>query len=71
MAKDDDMQTFRPRIITNGDKIRSMTDEQIAEMLDIYSLEKICDYCTEQGDPSCHHKCNKGILAWLKKEAEP
>lgn len=31
-GSENEMQTFRPRIITNGDRIRAMTDEQIAEI---------------------------------------
>lgn len=44
---------------TNGDRIRNMTDEELAEML----CNGICKYC---------HSYNKNcdILEWLKKEVE-
>lgn len=44
---------------TNADKIRSMTDEELAEML----CSGICKYC---------HSYNKDcdILEWLRKEVD-
>lgn len=57
MAMDDDMQTFRTRIVTNGDKIRQMTDEELAEMF--IRVSELPAYW------------KKSFLDWLKKEAEP
>ena len=56
--------------MTNGDKIRGMTDEELAEMLDIYDVEEVCEHCAHHGDLACHNKCYAGILAWLKQEVE-
>ena len=50
---------------TNADRIRKMTDEQLAEMLDIYDVDEICSYCAEI---ECTNECYKGILKWLKQE---
>lgn len=73
MAKDDDMQTFCRKIVTNGDRIRSMTDEELADFLDT-----ITDCCS-----AYYRKCEKcpmkfsditprcNISLWLKKEAGP
>lgn len=54
---------------TNGDRIRRMTDEEISEMLDIWDVEEVCEYCIYHVDLACHNKCYAGILAWLKQEA--
>ena len=50
-------QDFVPK--TNADRIRSMTDEELAEML----CSGTCKYC---------HSYNKDcdILEWLRKEVE-
>lgn len=53
---------------TNADRIRQMTDVELAEMLDIYDVEEVCEYCVYHGDLACHNKCYAGIHAWLKKE---
>lgn len=58
----DDMQTFRPKIVTNGDRIRAMDDKQLSEYLE--TLERramFTDSVTSSSD----------WLKWLKKEAEP
>ncbi|MBP0975398.1 MAG: hypothetical protein J6P20_04975 [Oscillospiraceae bacterium] len=63
-GSENEMQTFRPRIITNGDRIRAMTDEQLCDFM----AESICDrvdIC--KNDTPCQ-ECR---LEWLKKEAEP
>lgn len=47
---------------TNGDRIRSMTDEQLVEYLR-------CKSCICQNEPDCEHTdCRAGILAWLRKD---
>ena len=55
---------------TNADKIRGMTDEELAEMLDIYTVDEICQYCKYYGDLACNNRCYEGITAWLKQEAK-
>jgi hypothetical protein len=64
MAMDDDMQIFRTRIVTNGDKIRAMTDEELAEWLDEFGNCRCCaDIPTR-----CHMECCSGHMEWLKQE---
>lgn len=52
---------------TNGDRIRHLTDEELAEMLDIYDVDEICCYCSNQ---PCNNKCYNGIIEWLKQEVD-
>lgn len=53
--------------VTNGDKIRSMSDEELAEFIDSHvpCFEFcMCDHYI------CKEKCKEGIEKWLKSEAE-
>lgn len=53
--------------MTNGDKIRSMSDEELAEFIDSHvpCFEFcMCDHYI------CKEKCKEGIEKWLKSEAE-
>lgn len=59
---DDDMQTFRPRIITNGDKIRAMSDEELANKY----VDAICHM--HKNCPSIN--CIECALQWLKQEVQ-
>ena len=48
--------------MTNGDRIRQMTDEELADIMR-------CNQCIYQGMPECERNdCEYGILAWLKQE---
>ena len=76
MAMDDDMQTFARKVRTNGDKIRAMNDEQLAEFFDNIGEEGACALCqyNEPHSYICRRKnseCMTGIYEYLKKEAEP
>jgi hypothetical protein len=68
MAQDDDMQTFRRKAVTNGDRIRQMTDEELAEMVSM----KVCRIVKLDGKdcPKGFYfgKCDKCVIAWLKQE---
>lgn len=70
MALDDDMQTFRRNVVTNGDRIRQMSDEQIAE---IFTADAFCGKMNGEiatiSDCS-DRKCIDCVLQWLRKEAE-
>ena len=50
---------------TNADRIRAMSDEELAEFLGQYRFSDICDegcdHCTYHGD------CNKRLLDWLQQ----
>lgn len=48
--------------MTNGDRVRQMTDEELVEIL-------YCNQCTYQGMPECEpNDCNYGIMRQLKQE---
>lgn len=71
MASDDIMQTFRPRIITNGDRLRAMSNQQLARF-----LNTLTDRCAERECERCPigragEICNEHtICAWLIREAD-
>ena len=60
MSMDDDMQTFRRNVVTNGDRIRAMDDEQLAGYL--CSINN-CNTC-----PFASIDCKIG--EWLREEAQ-
>ena len=54
---------------TNADRIRNMTDEELAEFLD--KFDSTCGMCIHQG--KCYvmnSKCRDGFLQWLKSEVK-
>lgn len=50
--------------LTNGDRIRAMTDEELAEWFDLHGECNTCAYHPAQ----CKTECNEGHLKWLKQE---
>ena len=81
-------QNYNPKPIkpTNGDRIRSMSDESLAEVLmDLYDGNK-CKYCAYMKSGMCSLKprheeydeggwvededCIRGMIEYLKKEVE-
>ena len=57
-------EDFQPQ--TNADRIRSMSDEELATFL----MDNVdCKYCKMHG-PGCSVDCEKWMLDWLKKPAE-
>lgn len=54
---------FEPREITNADRIRSMSDEELAELLCSMTYCYECSYKN-----ACTH--DDGYLDWLKQPAE-
>lgn len=51
--------------MTNADRIRQMTDEELAMFLDEFDKCIVCQIvCTRE------YRCVKGITAWLKKEVK-
>lgn len=58
--------------ITNADRIRSMSDEELAELLDsvdnggirALDVDYPCDECTQKT------KCNECFIEWLQSEVE-
>ena len=61
---------FKPRIKTNADRIRSMSDEELAEFLE---LDRDCYGCIlkcqgHDGKPLSREACKLKVLDWLKEE---
>ena len=51
--------------ITNADRIRSMSDEELADFITDDMCGLIC------GDPlACEGQCKQKMLDWLKEEAK-
>jgi len=56
--------------MTNADKIRSMTDEQLAKWLGTFDID-ICKKCAMKNKPYCKKAmCIKQLQKWLKSEHE-
>lgn len=54
---------FIPKPITNADRIRAMSDEELAELLTDDLCELLC------GAPLvCEGQCKQKMLDWLKEE---
>ena len=53
------------KVITNGDKIRAMTNEEIANMI----KEGTCANCAYRQDDCTDITCEEGILEYLNQEA--
>ena len=51
--------------MTNGDRIRHMTDEELVSIVKFW-LE--CNNCPLQNDRGCDGNCELGTLKWLKQE---
>lgn len=54
--------------MTNGDEIRQMTNEELAELL----LWNVCTVCDGRGFKKCgdDKHCKKHVVKWLKQEGE-
>ena len=55
---------------SNADKIRSMSDEELAQMLTVGKGTFACFKCQEFGDGECSMKCGERCLEWLQQPAE-
>ena len=61
-----DMGGCKGRKLSNGDKIRAMSDEELAEWFDLHASEPL--WCVL---PEClDDECVKCILKWLKSPVE-
>ena len=55
-------------VLTNADRIRAMSDEELCDFLGQY---KFCDICEEGCDACLYHgDCDKRLMDWLKQPAE-
>lgn len=53
---------------TNADRIRNMTDEELADWI---NANNICEQCAYEPENVCMEEpCTNGILQWLRSEAE-
>ena len=67
MTEERRMKKRQPKKITNADRIRQMTDEELADW--ITDGHDICDMCQFS---TCRpeFECEKGVLEWLKQEVK-
>lgn len=54
--------------MTNADRIRKMTDEELGELLDDVS-DRFCSYCELDERDCATNDCRPYMTAWLKQEA--
>ena len=65
------------KVLTNADRIRAMTDEELGRFLECFGC---CHYCTEHeriGNEArfllgekCDEQCERHLLEWLQQSAE-
>lgn len=66
----DDFNRAQEKKATNGDRIRSMIDEELSEFINALT---VCDCCSYDGICSEYNnipKCRKGVLEWLQQPTE-
>lgn len=54
---------------TNGDRIRSMSDEELAKFIPDWSYTNACKL-SEEAYVDCNNECEKCVADWLKQEAD-
>ena len=55
--------------MTNGDRIRQMSNEELAKWLDKkFGFNIACDICVYDIKSECDYKCIAGIKAYLESE---
>ena len=65
-----DCSQYKPgRVLTNADRIRAMTDEELANFIPDWSYTKACK-CDEQEFIGCDNQCEKCVFEWLQQPAE-
>lgn len=55
---------------TNADRIRSMSDEELAKMLTVGKEAFDCYECWKAEDEQCDMNCEERCLQWLQQPAE-
>ena len=62
---------YAPKTVTNSDKIRSMTDQELAVFLS-RDLKEPCDYCQlAVFEGACTETlCEDAMMKWLRQPAE-
>ena len=67
----DKCKQYKPIYTTNADRIRYMSDEELAAW--IAGMSTICECCAELnecGSPRGFNRCSHGVEDWLKQPAE-
>ena len=64
-----DCKEWEEPIQTNADRIRAMSDEELAKFIPDWSYTPACK-CDEKPYVDCNNECDKCVLEWLKKPAE-
>ena len=62
---------YAPKVVTNAEKIRSMTDQELAVFLS-RDLKEPCDYCQlAVFEGACTETlCDDAMMKWLRQPAE-
>lgn len=73
----EECKDFEEKKQTNADRIRSMSDEELAKLITSGEMCAICPFCQYYGTKDCymenegeHMNCAQGIMKWLQSEAE-
>jgi hypothetical protein len=64
---------FESAKVTNGDKIRQMSNRELVDFIREVTDDRICDYCVNR-NKICEFRrgediCTKGMIAWLNAPA--
>ena len=72
MSGDDHFRPAKPekKRTTNADRIRAMSDYELAQMLATGKWTFTCLKCMEFIDGECSMKCDERCLEWLHQPAE-
>lgn len=60
-------QSYKP--MTNGDRIRAMSDEELAKFIPDWSYTNACKL-SEEVYIDCNNECEKCVAEWLKQPVE-
>ena len=58
------------KAMTNADRIRAMSDEELAKMLTVLVGGFSCLECRKIGDEECSMQCEEQCLKWIQQPAE-
>ena len=62
---------YDPKSVSNGDRIRAMSDEELAEKMCGHAIDTICDIvCDGECCTGTEDGCIAKLLDWLKQPAE-
>ena len=60
---------YNAKPMTNADRIRAMTDEELAKFVPNWSYTNACK-CDEKPYVDCNNECEKCVLEWLQQPVE-